>query len=927
MASRAPLRGRAAECARLDEVLSGVRAGGSQVLVLRGEAGAGKTALLEHLLDRSDGLRVLRVDGVQSDIELPFAGLQQLCAPLAEHLDRLPDPQRRALEVAFGRCSGDSPDRFLVGLAVLSLLSAAAEDAPVLAVVDDAQWLDEVSAHTLAFVARRLLAEPVALVSAVRDRPELLAGLPELVVGGLSDADARELLESVMPGAVDPLVRDRIVAEARGLPLAILEAPRSTSAAELSGGFWISGKRSSAAAIEQTYVRRIRELPAPTQQLLTLAAAEPVGDSSLFLRAAARLAIPVTELAAAEDADLIEFGPRMRFRHPLIRSAAYRAAEPAQRRAVHAALAESTDPELDPDRRAWHSTLAAAGPDDALATDLERSAHRARRRGGLAAAAMFLEQAAAMTAEETLRGPRALAAARAKHDAGDPSAADALLTTAELAGLSDVDAAHALRLRAQMQFVRARSGEPGAPEVGDTAAGLLEAGRRLEGRDDSSARECYLEAIAALVYAGRRADPAVIAAAGEVALAATATADRQSRPVDLLLRGIGRRITGGPGSGRADLRAAVDAMCAQAEAADGAVGRWLSVPGFPILQESAAHGLWDEAAVRRLSTAAVRQARDTGALAALPRALTFRAGAHLVAGEFDTAEQLLAEAASITEATGQSSPARYHLILLAAWRGDETAAELLAATTRDGAARGEGRLTGLTGYAAAVLYNGLGRYDEALAAAQEACRYQDLGFHGWALYELIEAATRVGDREAAAEALTAFQAYLCGADTDWSAGALASAEAMLADGETADALYADAVEHLRRTEIAVHLARTRLVYGEWLRRAGRRTEARKQLSQAHQGFEVMGALGYAQRARRELAATGQKVRRSAARPTGELTPQEAQIAALAADGLTNPEIGAQLFLSGHTVEWHLRKVFAKLGISSRRQLRTASFPR
>ncbi|RZT14169.1 LuxR family transcriptional regulator [Mycobacterium sp. BK558] len=927
MSSSEPsLRGRAAECAQLDELIAGVRPGACQVLVLRGEAGAGKTALLDYVAARTEKFRRIGVSGVESDMELAYAGLQQLCAPLLEHLDALPEPQRQALDVAFGRGMGETPDRFLVGLAVLSLLAAAAERQPLVAVVDDAQWLDQVSLQTLAFVARRLLAEPVALLFAVRDHPELLAGLPELAVNGLSDHDARALLDSVMLARLDPRVRDRVIAETRGLPLAILEVPRSVSAAELSGGFWIAGKRSSPAAVEQTYVRRIHLLPESTQWLLLLAAAEPVGDAAVFLRAAGRMNIPIAELAAAEADGLIEFGPRMRFHHPLIRSAAYRAADLLDRREVHRLLAEATDPQTDPDRRAWHAAQAAAGPDDDIAAELERSAARAQSRGGVAAAATFLERAATLTADPALRGGRALAAAQAKSDAADDAAAHNMLTVAELGQLSPLQQALVARLRAQLQFVRSRSRESGAPAVADTAPPLLEAARTLQRLDDHASRESYLEAIAALVYAGRAADPTSLPGAAEAALAAMSQVTGRLRPVDLLLQGVAERITGGVGAGTDTLGRALAAMRAQADSDEVAVGRWLRVPGFLILQESAAHERWDRDAARHLSTAAVRHARSSGALSGLPRALAYRAGVHVMAGEFASAEQLLAEAASIAAATAAAAPVRYHEVQLAAWRGDVAETQALIDGLRaDAALRGEGRLQSLLGYAAAVLHNGQGRYQEAFTAARDGCAYEDLGLHRLCTLELVEAATRTGAPEVARDAVAWLEISAGASESDWGLGVLAAARAMIAEAGAADALFGEAVERLGRTGIVVHLARARLQYGEWLRRANRRTDARRELTAAHDLFTGMGARGFAERTRRELVATGEKVRTPAARAGDELTAQEAQIAGLVAEGMTNSEIGAALFISAHTVEWHLRKVFAKLGISSRRQLRTTSF--
>jgi DNA-binding CsgD family transcriptional regulator len=921
------LRGRASECETLRGLISTVRSGSSQVLVLRGEAGVGKTALLEYTSELASGFRCVQVAGVQSDMELAFAGLQQLCAPLMDHLDELPEPQRQALNVAFGRGVGETPDRFLVGLAVLSLMAAASHAKPLICVIDDAQWLDQVSVQTLGFVARRLLAEPVALVFAVRDGgAEVLVGLPEMVVRGLSDGDARDLLESVMFGAIDPRVRDRIVAETRGIPLAILEVPRDVSATELAGGFWISGKRSSAAALEESFVRRIHSLPEPTQRLLLVAAAEPVGDAALFLRAAVQLAIPVDALAPAEAAGLIEFGPRMRFHHPLMRSAAYRAAELTERRAVHHALADATDPQSDPDRRAWHAANAAAAPDDAVAAELEASADRAQSRGGIAAAAAFLERATALTADPAQRSARALAAAQAKRDAADAAAAHELLAIAELGQLSDDQRAQVARLRAQMEFARSRGGDHGAPQLSETAPALLDAARQLDNLDDYAARESYLEALAALMYAGRIGAPDALAYAAEAARIAVSRETELLRPVDFLLKGIAERITGGVSAGFGPLRVALELMCKQVQSDDSPIGRWLAVPAFPIFQESAAHELWDESIVHALSSAAVRYARKTGALAGLPRALVYRAGVHMLAGEFATAETLIEEANSITASTDPNAAVKYHAVLLAAWRGKPSdAVSLIEAAAADGIARGEGRLLGLTGYASAVLYNGLGRYEEAFAAARQACEYEDLGFHSWCLFELIEAAAHTGQHEAAAPAARRFDERAGTSGTDWGLGALASAKALLAGNDHADSLFNEAIERLERTHIVVHLARTRLSYGEWLRRANRRNDARRHLTDAHDMFTRMGAHAFAERARRELVATGEKVRKQPVSSGDGLTAQEAQIARLAGDGLTNQEIGAQLFISTHTVEWHLRKVFVKLGITSRRQLRTVSW--
>ena len=903
--------------------MSSVRSSGSQVLVLRGEAGVGKTALLEYVSELATGFRSMQVAGVQSDMELAFAGLQQLCAPLLDHLDELPEPQREALNVAFGRGVGATPDRFLVGLAVLSLMAAAANGQPLLCVVDDAQWLDQVSVQTLGFVARRLMADPVALVFAVRTTSgeQVLAGLPELTLSGLSDDDARELLDSVVLGRLDPRVRDRVVAETRGVPLALLEVPRNVSAAELAGGFWNAAGRASAGQIEEGFVRRIQSLPEPTQRLLLVAAAEPVGDAALFLRVAAQLGIAVDALAPAEAAGIIEFGPRMRFHHPLMRSAAYRAAELTDRRAIHRALADATNPESDPDRRAWHAASAAAGPDDAVAAELEASAGRAQTRGGIAAAAAFLERATVLTSDPILRGARAIAAAQAKWDAAAPAAAHELLAIAELGHLSDLQRAKVARMLAQMEFARSRAGEPGAPLISDAAAQLLTAADGLANLDDELARETYLEALTAAMYAGRLGEPNGLTRIAQAGRAAVDRVPELVRPIDFLLSGMTSRILDGPGAGTDHLRSAQELSKAHVQKGDGKALHW----PFPIAQECAAHELWDDAVLQQVATDMVRRARDTGALAVLPRALVHRAGVHVYAGEFATAAGLIDEADAITASTGHTS-VKYHSLTLAAWRGKpDDATNLIEAATADGIARGEGRLVGLAGYTSAVLFNGLGRYEEAFAAARECCRYEDLGFHSWCLFELIEAAVHIGDRKAAASALPRFEERAGASGTDWGLGELAAARALLASNENAEALFTEAIERLDRAHVALQVARTRLSYGEWLRRVNRRLDAREQLNTAYEMYTQMGAAGFAERARRELAATGEKVRKQPMSSGGELTAQESQIARLAGDGLTNQEIGAQLFISTHTVEWHLRKVFVKLGITSRRQLRTISW--
>jgi DNA-binding CsgD family transcriptional regulator len=920
-----PLRGRAAECETLRGVVADARSGISRTLVLRGEAGVGKTALLEYAVRQASSFRLAQVSGVESEMELAFAGLQQLCAPLLGHIDELPEPQRNALSVAFGLGVGPTPDRFLVGLAVLSLMAAAADDRPLLCVIDDAQWLDQVSVQTLGFVARRMLAEPAAMIFGVRDGVEdFLTGLPELRVSGLPDSDARVLLESVMFGGIDPRVRDRIVAETRGNPLALLEVPRTMSAAEMAGGFRPAAVRPPADRVESGFVERIKALPHDTRRLVLAAAAEPVGDAALFLRAAEHLGISADALIPAEQAGIIEFGPRMRFHHPLVRSAAYRAADIAERRDIHRALAHATDSTIDPDRRAWHAAHATAGPDDAVAKELEASAWRAQTRGGIAAAATFLERAAILTADPELRGSRAIAAAQTKRDAAEPQTAYELLALAELSPLTALQQAEIGRLRAQMEFTRSRSGAGDAPQVDQAAARLLEAATRLESLHDELAREGYVEAFAAAMYASRNQPDALV----RVATAARNAVDRVTdlrHPIDLLLSGMAHRVTGGLAAGTRQLRAALETWCTPAGSDDVQALRWMAL-AYPVVHESAAGEMWDDDLLDRMSSAMVQRARAVGALALLPPAIAFRAGVYVLEGEFAAATALMEEADAISVAIGHQ-PMKYHKVELAAWQGDlAVASGLIEAGTAEASAKGEGRLAGVIGYTAAILYNGLGRYEAALAAATEACGFDDLGFYGWCLLELAEAAAHTGDREALAMAVRRLEEGAGVSGTDWGLGALASARAMLADGDEADALFTESVERLGRTRVRSQLARAHLRYGEWLRRQKRRGAAREHLGIAHEMFTGFGARAFAERARRELIGTGEKVRKQAISSGDEMTSQEAQIAQLARDGLTNQEIGAQLFISTHTVEWHLRKVFVKLGISSRRQLRTVSWP-
>ncbi|MGX7677516.1 helix-turn-helix transcriptional regulator [Jatrophihabitans sp. DSM 45814] len=900
------LRGRKLECATLDQLLDAARSERSGVLVLRGEAGVGKTALLAYAAEQSNGWRILHAVGVQSEMELPFAGLQLLCAPLLAGRQQLPVPQRDALGTAFGLSSGPRPDRFLVGLAVLSLLSGAAENQPLLCLVDDAQWLDRSSAQVLSFVARRLQMESIVLLLAEREQDDVdeLTGLPDLRLGGLSYIYARDLLASTITGPLDERVRDRIIAETRGNPLALLELPRGLTAADLAGGFNVPGGPPLPSRIEASFRRQVGRMPTETQQLLLLAAAEPVGDPALLRLAAERLAIPIEAASPAEADGLLEVGARVTLRHPLLRSAIYGAASSAERRSVHRALSEVTDAQRDPDRRAWHRAQASPGPNEEVAAELERSAGRAQTRGGLAATAAFLERAARLTPESGRQAQRALAAAHATYEAGAHEAALALLATAQAGPLDETARARVGLLHAQIAF--------GSRRGGNAPALLLAAATQLEPFDSALARDTHLHALSAALFVGRFAGEIDVLTIARAAHAATPS---PARPPDLLLDGLTLVITDGYAAGAPLLKRAVNAFRTGKLPTDEAI-RWLW------FATHAAHDLWDDESWELLCTRHVRLARQAGALAVLPLALSARIGLHLFAGELASASSLVEEVAAVTDATGSLLPP-YGAIALAAWQGDESTASRLIETAIDEvASRGEGMGLTLIQHAKALLCNALGQFQEALVAAEEGAAYaSELAFYNWSLVELVEAASRSGQPARAAHALQQLVQTTGPSGTDWALGSEARSRALLSTGDTAEGFYREAIHYLSRTRVRTELARAHLVYGEWLRRESRRTDAREQLRTAHQMFTAMGTNAFAARAARELRATGEIARKRSVETTADLTAQESQIALCARDGMSNPEIGAHLFLSPRTVEWHLTNVFAKLGIASRRELR------
>jgi DNA-binding CsgD family transcriptional regulator len=898
------LRGRDDERAVLDRLLEEARAGQSGVLVLRGAAGVGKTALLEHAIESASDLMVVRAVGVEAEMELAYAALHHLSAPLFDRVDRIPAPQRDALETTFGLREGPVPDRFLVGLATLSLLSEAAQERPLVCAIDDAQWLDRASAQVLAFVARRLLAESVVIVAGTREAAGKYGRLPELVVEGLRDADARALLASAIPGRLDERVADQLLVEARGNPLALLELPRGLSPAQLAGGFGLPGALSLSGKIEESFVNRLQALPEDTQQLLLVAAAEPTGDPGLLWSAAARLGIADAVLFPAESARLLEVDGRVRFRHPLARSAVYRAATPHQRRRAHRALAEATDARADPDRRAWHLAEATAGPDEDVAAELERAAGRAQARGGLAAAAAFLERAATLTQEPTLRARRALAAAQAAFEAGALDDALALLATAETGTVDELQGAQVQLLRAQIAFALRRGSD--APPL------LLKAAQDLEAIDPNLARATYLEALSAAMFAGRLAPGGGVTEISEAALAGPPP-PQPPRPSDLLLQGLAVRFTDGYAAGAPILKEALRAF-ARETVLPPEEARWLWFASWIALY------LWDDEAWTVLSTRHLDLVREAGALTALPFVLTNRSSVYAFFGELDEAAAYEEELRAATEATGTAT-VPYGALALAALRGHEAElTELTRTTVGDAQARGEGLALTITEFLSGTLYLGLGRYDAALAAAGGAERYAEEGPAIWTLTELIEAAVRSGQPHLADGALERIVETTRAAGTDWALGIEARGRALLSDGDEADSLYREAIERLGRTRLRVDLARAHLVYGEWLRRERRRLDAREQLRTAFEMFNATGIEAFVGRAERELLTTGERVRKRTVESRDELTAQEAQVARLARDGLPNAEIGARLFISQHTVAYHLRKIFNKLGITSRSEL-------
>jgi DNA-binding CsgD family transcriptional regulator len=907
------VHGRDTECAVLDGLIGDVRQGQGRALILCGEAGIGKTTLLEYLAESASEMTVVRAAGAESEMEMAYAGLHQLCSPLLDRLAGLPAPQRQVLETVFGLSPGAPPDRFLVSLGVLSMFSEAAEDRPLLCLIDDAQWLDQASALTLAFVARRLLAESVGIVFAAREAGEVLGRVSELEVRGLVDRDARALLTSVVQFKLDERVRDRIIAETRGNPLALRELPRGLTATQLAGGFGLLEAQELTGRIEQNFVQRLEALPEDTRQLLLIAAADPLGDPLLLWRAAQSLDLRPAAARAAEADGWLTIAEHVTFRHPLVRSAVYRSAAQETRRSVHLALAEATDRQADPDRRAWHLATAAEVPDEEIAAELERSAGRAQDRGGLAAAAAFLRRAAALSSDRSHRAARMLAAASATRDAGALDDALRLLDAVQTEALDDLGRARAKRLRGHIAFDQLR--------CGDATRLLASAARILEPLDVGLARKTHLDALGAAIWVGDRDGPGGSRDVGQAARGAPPLPDRPGAG-DLLLDGLALLLTEGHRAAAPSLRRALELIRAQ-EPGAGDHHPWLSFATTAGNAIIVAQELWDAESWHALSTRHEQFARETGALMRRQFTLDMLAWVYVVEGDPARSALFLEEGRMTAEAVG-NPPISYTELIVAAWRGDESrATELIEMTAREARARGLRRFGDFAAYGRAVLYNGLGRHAEGRDAARSAFERDHPGFGPFLVPELAEAAARAGDTASLSSALEWLTERTRATPSDWSLGIEARIRGLMIEGENADAFYRTSIECLKRTPIRTEVARSHLLYGEWLRRQGRRVDARGQLRTAHRMFIDMGMEAFAERTGRELQATGETVRKRSVETRDDLTPQERQIAQLARDGLSNPEIGARLYLSPRTVEWHLRKVFMKLGIHYRQELASA----
>jgi DNA-binding CsgD family transcriptional regulator len=881
------------ELAALDRLLEGSRAGAGEALVLRGEPGAGLTALLERTIERASGLRVARTAGIKAEQGLAFAALHRLCLPLLDRLNELPGPQRAAVARAFGHHGGDSAEALMVGLGVVTLLAQAAEEKPLLCVIDDAEWLDPGSAEALGFAARRVGAQPVSFVIAEHDRgaiPGWLDGISELRVRELGRDGAGELLRSVVDGPLDARVRSRLLDEAGGIPLALLELPAQLTPDQLAGLAALPEPLPMGERLRRSLLGAIPELPSETQTFLLLAAAEAGAPAGLVLSAAERLGLSVLAAAPAERRGLVSVGERVLFRHPLLAAAVYEAAPAAERQRVHLALAETIDRDLDPDRWAWHRAAGSLTPDEGVALEVELSATRARGRRDDFAAATLLEWAARLSPEPRDRFRRTLAATQAALAAEAVGRATSLLGEVRPDPTDELAAAQADRLRAAIGLAHGQGA--------DRATVLLRAARALETLDLRLARDTYLEALEAAIYTGRSGS---VLEAAEAARSAPHASDGRPTGADLLLDGLALLQL----AGRDEVVPVIRRTVASLRAAD--EPRWLTLASLVAIE------VWDDEGLHELTMRRVRLGREAHPL--VPQL------DNVLAGRF--ADMTAVWDASREGATGIGDPRLVSSgeLLASAWRGRSLETrELAEAWLREAFARDLGLYVAAARYALAVLEIGLGQYEAALAAARDACEASALYASTAALPELVEAAVRTGERELAVSTVGRLAERTLDSGTDWALGTLARSRALLEEGAPAERLYREAIERLRSSRMVPQLARAHLLYGEWLRRERRRREAREQLRTARDMFIFMGAQAFAERARTELTATGGHAPRPDLQPGAPLTPREARVASLAGEGASNAEIAAQLYISPKTVEYHLHKVFRKLGVSSRTQL-------
>ncbi|GAB2607882.1 helix-turn-helix transcriptional regulator [Paractinoplanes abujensis] len=866
--------GRHEEQRMLAGLVAGVRDGRSGTLVLAGEPGTGKTSLL----GQAGGVRVVPIAGAEPEMCLGYAALHRLLRPWLPRLDALPAPQAGALRTAFGHTAGGPADRYLVGMATLTLLAGVSTPEPLICVIDDAQWLDRETADALTFVARRLHAEALGLLFATRpDGLARLGGLPVTTLTGLPRADARSLLTARVAGHLDDTVADHLAAGTGGNPLALIELARTLTPGQLAGLVPLPAPLPVGDLLETHFLGQISPLPAPARLLLLLVSVASPGDPALLWRAAVQLGIAAHEADVALSAGLLT--PALDFRHPLIRSAVHRGADPSDRRRVHAALAAVHDPVRDPDRHAWHRAQATIGLDEDVAALLEKASER----GGHAVRAAFLARAADLSPGPRAQASRLVAAARAHLVLGDPVAAGQMLDRAEPGLDRPVPRALARQARATAEMYAGRY--DAAPRI------LLEAAASITAEDAPLARRMMFEALQAMLVTS---DQATMLELARTVLAAPA-------PADPFLIGFATRITG-------DYRTAVPLLRDALAAVDTDDGLPLAV--ISIL---AADDLWDEEAGRRAWSRLEAYDRDNGALGSLRTTLAVGVAWELRAGRFDAAEALQDELTGLSRVVGQPMRGEPQRIELLAWQGRETEARALAA-----AATGLGFLVRNS---LAVLEISLGDYPAALACVQPSLEWDKPGAATRSLPEIVEAGVRSGDHETAKTALVRMEQRAPVSGTPWALGLLARCRALMADDP--DALYREALDHLGRTRIVTELARTHLLYGEWLRRRRRRADARVHLHHAHDLFTHMGAAAFVSRTRSELLATGEVFPAPAARTGGHLTPQERQVATLAAAGSTNTEIAARLFLSTSTVEYHLTRIYRKLGITSRRKLAAA----